>query len=260
MPLATTSMQKPNDSYFYYNSVRNQVIVFMSLFKGMKVVDEANVMDDTLNDAKETNIDITYAPKERKLIEQTYEKLLPDSMYDTKVPKFSVSISSITYDGARALNFFRKRRIKSRVSSDENSSLYRDRMPIPYDIGMTLSIIAKYEEHIHMISENIVPYVAPYLIVRIKENINYLDLIPRELRIDFDGNVNRDIPIVWADTERRTVKSELAFTIKGWIYKPMAQASGPILHIPISFFKTDDFNTDIELLDYTEVSGPNWNG
>jgi len=111
-----------------------------------------------------------------------------------------------------------------------------------------------------MISENIVPYVAPYILVRIKENVTYLDLIPRELKIDFDGNVNRDIPITWADTERRTIKTTLSFMIKGWIYKPLVESPGPILNIPISLFKTADFNTDIELLDYTEVSGPNWVG
>lgn len=246
-------MRKPNQEYFYYNSVRNQIIVFMSLFKSMKVIDERDTMDDTLTDSVETKINIVYSPKERKLIEQTYESLIPDSMYDTKVPIFSVSIASIAYDPARALNFFRKRRIK------QNSKQYQDRMPIPYDIGMTLSILAKYEEHIHMITENIVPYMAPYIIVRIKENINHLENIPRELRIDFDGNINRDISITWADTERRVIKTDLGFVIKGWIYKPLREAQGPILHIPISFFKTADFSTDMELQDYTEVFGPNWN-
>ena len=260
-PSNCDNMQKPNENYYYYNSVRSQVIVFMSLFKNMKVVDEATMhTDDTMTNIKETNIDIIYTPKERKLIDQTHESLIPSSMYDTKVPRFSVSISSINYDQTRVLNYYRKRRIKQFIDDDGNVSMARDRMPIPYDIGINLSILAKYEEHIHMISENIVPYIAPYIIVKIRENPKFLPLIPRELRIDFDGNVNRDIPISWGDTERRTVKTDLSFVIKGWIYKPLYKAPGPILNIPISIFKTIDFNKDdMELLSYTEVSGPNWN-
>lgn len=257
------AMRKPNDQYYYYTSVRNQVIVFMSLFHGMKVIDTPADSDDTLDGSVTTNIDITYTPKERKLVEQLYEHTDPDSMYDQKVPRFSVSISSITYDQNRALNYFRTRRMK------QNSKQWNDRMPIPYDIGMNLSILSKYESHIHQISENIVPFMAPYIIVKIKENIENLNLVPRELRIDFDGNVNRDIPIEWGDTERRIVKGDLNFIIKGYIYKPISEQPGPILRIPIRFFKKDDFDINTSLYDETsvtaediqngsEISGPNW--
>jgi len=257
------AMRTPNQEYYYYKSVRNQVVVFMSLFHHMKVIDSPDNSDATLTETAETDIDITYTPKERKLIEQLYEHTNPDSMYDQKVPRFSVSISSITYDPSRTLNYFRTRRIK------QNAEQWNDRMPIPYDIGMNLSILAKYESHIHQISENIVPFMAPYIIVRIKENVDYLELVPRELRIDFDGNINREIPIEWEDTERRLVRGNLNFVIRGWIYKPISEQPGPILHIPIRFFKKDDFDLNNSLFDQTEVSasdlqndtlitGPNW--
>jgi len=256
-------MRRPNDEYYYYRSVRNQIIVFMSLFHGMKVIDVPQDNDDTVDGSVETAIDITYTPKERKLIERLYEHTNPDSMYDQKVPRFSVSITGITYDQTRALNYFRTRRIK------QNSEQYNDRMPIPYDIGINLSILAKYEEHIHQISENIVPFMAPYILVKIKENITNLELIPRELRIDFDGNINRDIPIEWADTERRLVHGDLNFTIRGWIYKPLSEQPGPILSIPIRFFKKDDFDltnslwpttgvTADDITDIADITGPNW--
>jgi hypothetical protein len=247
-------MRKPNDEYYYYNSVRNQVIVFMSIFKGMKVVDEVRDTDNTIIEMRETPIDILYTPQERKKLEEDYEKLSPDSQYDMKVPIFSVSIADISYDDTRALNFYRQRRIK------QNSAMYRDRMPIPYNINMTLAIVAKYEAHIHQISENIAPFLAPYVIVKIKENITTLQQIPRELRVDFDGSINRDIPIEYNDTDRRTVRSDLNFTIRGWIYKPLTDYPGPILHIPIRFFKREDFDINTALFDQTEVVGPNWNG
>ena len=264
-PDATSAvgMQKPNSEYYYYRSVRNQIIVFMSLFKNMKIVDINETDTDTLNSSTETKIDIVYTPKERKLIEQLYENNDPFGLLDNKVPKFSVSINSITYDQTRALNYFRTRRIKS------NSQQWQDRMPIPYDIGINLSILAKYEEHIHQISENIVPYMSPYIIVKIKENITNLELIPRELRIDFDGNVNREIPLEWLETERREVRGNLNFTIRGWIYKPLSEQPGPILTIPIRFFKKEDFDlenslfdetqvTADDILDSSEITGPNW--
>jgi hypothetical protein len=247
-------MHKPNQEYYYYRSLRGQVIVFMSLFYGMKVVDIAEDSEETLSESRETKIDITYAPKERKLIEQLYEHTDPDSFHDQKVPKFSVSITSINYDNTRALNFFRTRRIK------QNSKQFNDRMPQPYDIGMNLSILAKYESHLHQIIENIVPFFSPYIIVKIKENKDILDAVPRELRIDYDGAVGRDVPVQYIDTERRYVRGDLNFLIKGWVYRPISESPGPIQRIPIRFFNSLDFAIPENLLDSTEVVGPNWNG
>ncbi len=246
------SMHKPNQEYYYYNSVRNQVIVFMSLFKNMKTIDTVHDEENTLVESKESKIDIIYTPKERKLLEQVYELLDPDSQYDMKVPIFSVSIDTITYDPTRALNYYRVRRIK------QNARQYNDRMPIPYNIGVTLSIVSKYEAHIHQISENIVPYISPYILVKIRENTSFLQQIPRELKIDFAGDISRDIPIEWLDTERRTIKGELSFTIRGWIYKPISDQPGPILRIPIQFFKNDDFDEVDGIYDSIVVTGPNW--
>lgn len=248
------AMRKPNQEYYYYRSLRGQVIVFMSLFYGMKVVDIAEDSDGTLPESRETKIDITYAPKERKLIEQLYENTLPDSFHDQKVPKFSASITSINYDATRALNFFRTRRIK------QNAKQYNDRMPQPYDIGMNLAILAKYETHIHQIVENIAPFFSPYILVKVKENKDILDSVPRELRIDYDGSVGRDIPVQYLDTERRYVRGELNFIIKGWIYRPISETPGPIQRIPIRFFNNMDFQIPEHLLDSTEVVGPNWTG
>lgn len=247
-------MQKPNQSYYYYNSIRSQVVAFMSLFRNFKVID---AVDDnqTTPEYKETYLDLTYAPKERIYYESVYEKTLPKSDFDVKVPRFSTTISTISYDSSRALNYFRTRRIK------QNSKQYDDRMPIPYNINMNLFILAKYEGHIFQIVENIVPFVSPYIIIRIKENIAYLKDIPRELRIDFSGEIGREVSIEWADTERRNIRGQLDFTIRGWIYKPIIDdPNGPILHIPITFYNLIDGSEVKNFMDYTEVTGPNWQG
>jgi hypothetical protein len=252
-------MRRPNKEYYYFNSIRNQVIVFMSLFTNMKVVDFSE-NDETMNEPVTTKIDIVYAPRERKFIEQRYDSQVPSSRLDMKVPKFSVSIESLTYDQERALNYFRTRRIR------QNGKQFNDRMPIPYNIGVSLDIYAKYEAHIHQIMENIVPFIAPYIIVRIKENVDILEHVPRELRIDFSGDVGREISVEWEDIERRMVKGRLEFTIKGWVYKPLSETPGPILNIPLRFFDSNALINEQDrpyidfLLDKTEVSGPNWGG
>jgi hypothetical protein len=250
-------MQKPNQEYFYYNSIRNSIIVFMSLFRNLKVVD---VIDDnnTVPETKETLIDITYTPKERMYYESIYEKLNPTSYFDTKVPALSVGISTIGYDPTRALNFYRTRRIKQ--GSKSSSTQYNDRMPIPYNINVSLFILAKYEGHIFQIAENIIPYIAPFVIVKIKENISTLKEVPRELRIDFSGDIGREIPLEYENQERRIIRSQLDFTIRGFIYKPLTQAPGPILHIPINFYKNPEMDEIRDFIDSTEVTGPNWAG
>jgi len=245
------TMQKPNDTYYYYKAIRSQVAIFMSLFKSMKVVDVPTETDGTLSQSVETPIDISYTPQEVKLYEQLYENTDPNSKFDTKVPRFSVSITNISYDQSRALNFYRTRRIK------QNSAQYNDRMPIPYNIGVKLGILTKYETHLDQIVENIVPFFAPYILIKMKENKTYLETISRELKIDFSGEVERDVPIFWSELDRRILRGDLNFTIRGWVYKPITEQPGPILHIPIRFFKSDDFAIE-NLLETVEVSGPNW--
>lgn len=246
-------MQKPNSEFYYYNSIRNQIIVFMSIFRNMKVVD---LQDDntTVPTPKESMIDLTYTPKERTYYETVYQKLNPASEFDSKVPAFSVAVSTITYDPTRALNFYRIRRMK------QNSKQYNDRMPIPYNITMNLFILARYEGHIFQIAENIVPFVSPFIIIKIKENISLLKEIPREIRIDFSGDIGREIPIEWADTDKRIIRGQLDFVLKGFIYKPITEAPGPILHIPITFYDNPTMDETKDFLDYTEVIGPNWQG
>lgn len=246
-------MQNPNSEYYYYNSIRNQIIVFMSLFRSLKVIDTQED-GETVPSPRETLIDITYTPKERTYYESVYQKLNPASEFDTKVPALSVAVNNITYDPSRSLNFYRMRRIK------QNSKQYNDRMPIPYNIGLNLFILAKYEGHIFQIAENIVPYISPYIIVKIKENISLLKEIPREVKIDFTGEVSRDVPIEYSDTDRRILKGQLDFTLRGFIYKPIIEQAGPILHIPINFYQNESMNETTDFIDYTEVIGPNWHG
>lgn len=231
------------------------MLVFMSMFTNMKVVDQDPFRDNhnTLPDTIETPIDITYTPRERLSIEKDYDAQRPASDFDTMVPRFACSISSITYDPTRALNFYRQRRIRS------NLQQYQDRMPVPYNIGVNLDVLCKYEVHLHQIVENIVPYFSPYILIRIKENLDLLTDTPREIKIDFSGDAIRDIPIDYADVEKRIIKGQLSFVIRGWIYKPMNERNGLILNIPISFWNHPVDRDVLEnLLCSFEVSGPNW--
>lgn len=225
----------------------------MSIFRNMKVVDLQDE-NESIPVAKESMIDITYAPKERTYYEAMYQKLSPASEFDSKVPAFAVALSSISYDPTRSLNFYRTRRIK------QNSSQYNDRMPLPYNLTMNLFILSRYEGHIFQVAENIVPFISPFIIVKVRENISYLKEIPREIRIDFSGDITRDIPIEYADTERRIVKGQLDFVLKGFIYKPITSAPGPIMHIPINFYDNPTMDETKDLIDHTEVTGPNWKG
>jgi len=257
-------MQQPNEEYFYHRAIRSQVIAFMMLFNHMKVVDEINDGETGIS-LKETPIDITYSPKERIAIDQVYQ--YSQTYYNTNVPKFTVGINSITYDSSRALNFYRKRRIK------QNTQQYSDRMPVPYNIGVSLHMLSKFEGHINQIVENIAPFFSPYIIMRMKENYKELPDIPRELKIDFSGDVQRDIPIQWSDIERRNIRAQMDFTIRGWLYRPLEEQAGPIYRIPIRLWRSAE---DIEcvngessetikmdcydgLLDSMVVTGPNYN-
>lgn len=257
-------MQRPNDSYNHYNAIKNQIILFMSLFTKMKVIDiaQGDETDPTLNHYKESMIDIVYTPKERKFYDLDYEHRKPDIQFFMKLPKLSITLENLSYDPERALNFYRRRRIRSNQGAQcSNTTQHRDRMPIPYNLQMSMDIFVNYEDHLFQIIENITPFFSPYIIIRRKETVeDILTDVPRELKVEFDGNVTRNVTAEYGDTDRRVIRATMTFTIRGWIYKQIERTPGPIDHISVFFLKNIDMERDhpANFLDLVEVFGPNW--
>lgn len=262
-------MQRPNTTWNYQEAIKNQVIMFLSLFTNLKVVDIESSDETgaesggTISEYRESKVDIIYTPFERKAINEMYRNHTPDISFFTKLPKISVSLENITYDAERALNFYRRRRIRTNQGAQcSNTVQYRDRMPIPYNLQMNMDIWTNYETHLFQIIENICPFFSPYIVIRKKEtNESILTETPRELKVDFDGSVSRNVTFEYGDVDRRVIKSSMSFTIRGWLYKQLEQTPGPVDHIKVFFLKNIDLERDLpaNFLDMVEVYGPNWN-
>jgi hypothetical protein len=103
---------------------------------------------------------------------------------------------------------------------DKYAKTTQIRMPVPVNVGVSMSIIANYQTDIEQIISNFIPYTNPYIIIcwKIPEDFN-LDYIS-EIRTEvlWDGNISFTEPLEPAANDKARFSADATFTIKGWLF------------------------------------------
>ena len=196
-------------SHFYNSIVRKNIIAFGTLFNNI----EMKSTDPSTGDVLETiKVPLAYGPKQKFLVR------LEENQSNRKVaitlPRLYFEMTGIDYDATRKTSPIQK----YKTIIDDNSNEVRVQyVPVPYNLGFELGVIAKSQDDALQITEQILPYFQPSFSVT-------LNMIP-------DMNEKRDIAIVlnnvsyedeWDDSfyERRYIVYTLNFTMKSYIYGP----------------------------------------
>lgn len=186
--------------HFYNQTLKKCVAVFGSLFNNIKIVQTGK---------SEVRVPIAYGPRKKFLARISADNV---SAYDKsiaiKLPRMSFEISSITFDATTKLNKFNKRTLPITGETDKVNTIFQS---VPYDVGMTLNILAKNQDDALQIFEQILPTFSPEYTVAIKD-------------LEGTGTVT-DVPIVLTGTSieddyegdftaRRTLIYTLEFNMK----------------------------------------------
>lgn len=153
-------------------------------------------------------------------------------------PMMSFEIKTLKYDVDRKLNTVNK---LNQISSTDKNSRNSGFQPIPYKLGIDLTIIAKFNDDASQILEQIIPYFTP-------SHFQTINLIP-ELNKDFDIKVellDTSPEIVYEDAfqERNVVMWTLNFEMDIWFMGPIAN-QGIIKRVIVNFAGNND-NTLID--------------
>jgi len=198
---------------FYHETIRNIVGGFGTVFNNIQLVrkDNTGAIQQTMK------VPLAYGPRQKFLVRLNDDADLSKAASVT-LPRIGFEITGLTYDPARKLNRVQKFK---KVKGDKASQLDTQYMPVPYNIGFQLYILAKQSDDALQVIEQILPYFQPDYTITMNDNPNM--------------DVKKDIPVIlnsisYEDdyqgdfTTRRAIIYTLDFTCKFYLYGPITSS------------------------------------
>ncbi len=206
-----------------HDSIEKYVVVMGKIINNISVAIE----NEALGQNEDLKVPVTYGPRE-KILAAAERKTVDDD----EAPKVAITFPRIAfeisgppvYDGARMSPATIKRRL------GEHSYTYN---PPAYNIGFTVSIIAKSSRVANRIMERIVPSFRPALSVTVKPfPVDYPEY-KRDVIIELQSVVPNNT-YLGDFMERQYIGWDLTFVFKGWLFGPIID-SARITKVDVNF-------------------------
>ncbi len=213
----------------YYFEIKDIVTQFVSAFNDVVI----NRYNKNKNVVDRINVRYVYAPKERVLHD------LVNKSQHLSLPVVAISITSIGRDESRVFNKILGHYESTGVGTESQFLP----SPIPINLGIKMSILARYQTDLDQIISNFIPYNNPYIVISWK--------IPTELsptlteirsEVLWDGSLAMTYPIEQQPNQAARVAADTTFEVKGWIFPGKeTQNAKNILHINTHFTTVSGF-------------------
>lgn len=116
--------------------------------------------------------------------------------------------------------------------------------PVPVDITVNVSILARFQSDIDQIVANFVPYTDPYFVIswRWPDSIPFSDFEIRS-HVKWNESINFNYPNDFAKEVPYWTNADTSFTIEGWMFKNQPPDGKPIYVIEHSFMAVSAIDT-----------------
>lgn len=241
-----------SNQYTFDFEIQTMVTMFMNALRDIiiKRFDEGKTSQDRIK------VRFVYAPKQRVLMD------LLDKDQNLTLPVVACYITSLSRDINRVFN---------KITGTYNSvagggSVTNEKSPLPIDLGLTVSVLTRYQEDMDQILSHIIPYINPYFVVSWRTPGRQ----DHEIRssVFWDGNAQISYPYDINATVVARVAADLTFTFKGWLFQSKPTEQIGVIHnihsyynnniytkIPNEFLLTSDQKELSGLQDYFLMSG-----
>ena len=224
--------------YYYHEIIRKTIIAFGTLFNDINIKHKKQDGSDFSN----IKVPIAYGPVEKFLarLEQKPDLRKRNSI---TLPRIAFEMDSIQYDNSRKVSTMQTFIAKSNVDDKTVNKVF---MPVPYNLGIQLSIMSQYNDDALQIVEQILPYFQPSFNITI-------DLVSAI-------GEKRDIPLILGGInfkdnyesgydEKRIIIYNLDFTAKTYLFGPLPDSTeGLIKKVQVDYYtNTNRKNASREL-------------
>ena len=217
-------------SHFYNEVTRKSIIAFGTLFNNISIKKKDPSTGAVLEESK---VPLAYGPRQKFLV-RLEQMVSATRKVSITVPRLYFEMNSIDYDPQRKTSPIQKYKTIINDNQDEVRTQY---VPVPYNLGFELGIIAQSQDDALQILESILPYFQPSFSIT-------LNMIP-------DMNEKKDISIIlnsinyaddWDDNflDRRSIVWTMMFTAKSYIYGPFNKSD--VIKKAIVYESTGDKN------------------
>ena len=202
-----------------------------------------------------------YAPKQRVIHD------IVNKARHITLPVVAVNINGISRDETRVFNKIEGAYFPNteRSSADMKKETSHMPQPVPINIEVSMSILARYQTDIEQIISNFVPHNDPYIVLSWKLPDNFTP-VPQEIRsqVLWNGDLSINYPDEIGPTDPFRLACDTSFTIKTWLFKDNKQMSNiykitvntsPVSTIPDFSFSLP-FYDDITERSWLESIGP----
>jgi hypothetical protein len=231
-------------TYYYHQIIRKTIVAFGNLFNDIYIRHQ----DADSNDISEIKVPLAYGPSQKFLAKIKQQSELNKPIAIT-LPRMSFEMTSLAYDATRKTGI-----TQTFKAVDSNDNIKKVYMPVPYNIGFELSVLAKLNDDALQIVEQILPIFQPGFNV----TIDLIDSIGEK----------RDIPIVLNNisfqddyegdfSTRRSLIYTFAFTAKVHMFGPISESTdGLIRKVQVDTYTSIDRTTAKREMRYTLVPDP----
>jgi len=230
-------------TYYYHEIIRKTIVSFGTLFNAISIRHD----DKSGNTYSELKVPLAYGPSQKFLarLEQQADLNKPVAI---TLPRMSFEMNSVSYDSSR------KTGVTQTFKASDGNNVKKVFMPVPYNIGFELNILAKLNDDALQIIEQILPYFQPSfnLTVDLVKSIGEKRDIPIVLdSINFQDDYEGDF------STRRALIYTLGFTAKTYLFGPVAESSsGLIKKVQVDYSTNTDVKNSKREVRYTVTPDP----
>ncbi len=230
-------------TYYYHEIIRKTIVSFGTLFNAISIRHD----DKSGNTYSELKVPLAYGPSQKFLarLEQQADLNKPVGI---TLPRMSFEMNNVSYDSSR------KSGVTQTFKASDGTNIKKVFMPVPYNIGFELNILAKLNDDALQIIEQILPYFQPSfnLTVDLVKSIGEKRDIPIVLdSINFQDDYEGDF------STRRALIYTLGFTAKTYLFGPVAEStSGLIKKVQIDYATNTDTQNAKREVRYTVTPKP----
>ena len=227
-------------TYYYHEIIRKTIVSFGTLFNAISIRHD----DKSGNTYSELKVPLAYGPSQKFLarLEQQADLNKPVGI---TLPRMSFEMNNVSYDPSR------KSGVTQTFKASDGTNVKKVFMPVPYNIGFELNILAKLNDDALQIIEQILPYFQPSfnLTVDLVKSIGEKRDIPIVLdSINFQDDYEGDF------STRRALIYTLSFTAKTFFFNHIAQTpEGLIKKVQLDYYSDSNTRTASRVQRYTVV-------
>ena len=181
--------------------------------------------DKDRNAREDISVRYVLAPKQRVMYD------IVNKAQNLTLPVVAINVTGISRDTTRVFNKLDS--VYNPISEANNSTIM---MPVPINIEVSMSILARYMQDMDQILSNFIPYNNPYIILSWKEPAaTAFDPIEIRSEVLWGGSISLTEPTDTTYSDKFRIIADTSFTIKGWLFKNQNEISKQIYFIDSNF-------------------------